>query len=112
MQAEPAHRHMEGQIIRGASAVQDILRSVVEDAYKRLIAPSIEREVRAELTEKGKIRRFRCSPQIFVTCCYSRLFMANVYWVSIRHTGQAVNWQLSMIQEIARSSCYLPDSSA
>lgn len=54
VQAEPAHRHMESQIIRGASAVQDILRAVVEDAYKRLIAPSIEREVRAELTEKGE----------------------------------------------------------
>lgn len=54
VQAEPAHRHMEGQIIRGASAVQDILRYVIEDAYKRLIAPSIEREVRGELTEKGE----------------------------------------------------------
>ncbi|WP_413376165.1 Tex family protein [Paenibacillus taichungensis] len=54
VQPEPAHRHMEGQIIKGASAVQDILRAVVEDAYKRLIAPSIEREVRAELTEKGE----------------------------------------------------------
>lgn len=51
---EPAHRHMEGQIIKGASAVQDVLRAVIEDAYKRLIAPSIEREVRAELTEKGE----------------------------------------------------------
>ncbi|MEK4661538.1 Tex family protein [Priestia sp. FSL H7-0729] len=54
VQAEPAHRHMEGQIIRGASAVQGILRDVIEDAYKRLIAPSIEREVRGELTEKGE----------------------------------------------------------
>lgn len=54
VQGEPAHRHMEGQIIRGASAVQDILRDVIEDAYKRLIAPSIEREVRGELTEKGE----------------------------------------------------------
>ncbi|MDQ0170380.1 MULTISPECIES: Tex family protein [Paenibacillus] len=52
--ADPAHRHMEGQIIKGSSAVQDILRAVIEDAYKRLIAPSIEREVRAELTEKGE----------------------------------------------------------
>ncbi|GAB1157356.1 Tex family protein [Paenibacillus illinoisensis] len=51
---EPAHRHMEGQVIKGASAVQDVLRAVIEDAYKRLIAPSIEREVRAELTEKGE----------------------------------------------------------
>ncbi|KOY15466.1 Tex family protein [Paenibacillus xylanivorans] len=54
VQSEPAHRHMEGQIIKGVSAVQDILRAVIEDAYKRLIAPSIEREVRAELTEKGE----------------------------------------------------------
>uniref|UniRef100_UPI00403F99F0 Tex family protein n=1 Tax=Paenibacillus sp. FSL W8-0426 TaxID=2921714 RepID=UPI00403F99F0 len=54
VQPESAHRHMEGQIIKGASAVQDILRAVIEDAYKRLIAPSIEREVRAELTEKGE----------------------------------------------------------
>ncbi|KGP82146.1 MULTISPECIES: Tex family protein [unclassified Paenibacillus] len=54
VQPEPAHRHMEGQIIKGTSAVQDILRAVIEDAYKRLIAPSIEREVRAELTEKGE----------------------------------------------------------
>ncbi|MEO2204970.1 Tex family protein [Paenibacillus pabuli] len=52
--SDPAHRHMEGQIIKGASAVQDVLRAVIEDAYKRLIAPSIEREVRAELTEKGE----------------------------------------------------------
>lgn len=51
---DPAHRHMEGQVIKGASAVQDVLRAVIEDAYKRLIAPSIEREVRAELTEKGE----------------------------------------------------------
>ncbi|WP_315794877.1 Tex family protein [Paenibacillus sp. BIC5C1] len=54
VQPEPAHRHMEGQIIKGESAVQDVLRDVIEDAYKRLIAPSIEREVRAELTEKGE----------------------------------------------------------
>lgn len=54
VQPDSAHRHMEGQIIKGASAVQDILRAVIEDAYKRLIAPSIEREVRAELTEKGE----------------------------------------------------------
>lgn len=54
VQPEPAYRHMEAQIIKGASAVQDVLRAVIEDAYKRLIAPSIEREVRAELTEKGE----------------------------------------------------------
>ncbi len=50
---EPVYRYMDKQLIKGTSAVQDILGTVIEDAYKRLIAPSIEREVRAELTEKG-----------------------------------------------------------
>lgn len=37
-----------------ASIVKDELIDVVEDAYKRLIAPSIEREVRGALTEKAE----------------------------------------------------------
>ncbi|NHM33163.1 Tex family protein [Neobacillus terrae] len=31
-----------------------IIREAIEDAYKRLIQPSIEREIRTELTEKGE----------------------------------------------------------
>ena len=34
-------------------ASSDFVRSAAEDAYDRLIAPSIEREIRAELTEKA-----------------------------------------------------------
>jgi uncharacterized protein len=41
-------------VLKGPSAVTDILTAVIEDSYKRLIAPSIEREVRGELTEKGE----------------------------------------------------------
>ncbi|WP_442601841.1 Tex family protein [Paenibacillus sp. KN14-4R] len=48
------HEWMAGQWIRGASIVSDVLRATIEDAYKRLIAPSIEREVRGELTEKAE----------------------------------------------------------
>ncbi len=32
----------------------DIVKEAIEDAYKRLIQPSIEREIRAELTEKAE----------------------------------------------------------
>ena len=39
---------------RQPESVRDVLRLVVEDAYKRLIAPSIEREVRAGLTEQAE----------------------------------------------------------
>ncbi|WP_276575550.1 Tex family protein [Paenibacillus sp. YPG26] len=52
--AEPVHKYIAGQIIKGRSPVEAALHTVIEDAYKRLIAPSIEREVRAELTEKAE----------------------------------------------------------
>ena len=35
------------------SYVVDIVKNAINDAYKRLIAPSIEREIRSELTEKS-----------------------------------------------------------
>lgn len=54
VQPESIHNFMARQVIKGNSAVQPILTAVIEDAYKRLIAPSIEREIRAELTEKGE----------------------------------------------------------
>ncbi|GIP49614.1 30S ribosomal protein S1 [compost metagenome] len=52
--AEAICRYIAGQVIRGRSATEDVLRAVIDDAYKRLIAPSIEREVRGELTEKAE----------------------------------------------------------
>ncbi|WP_339322217.1 Tex family protein [Paenibacillus sp. FSL W8-0194] len=52
--AEPIHNFMARQTVKGPSIVQNVLTAVIEDAYKRLIAPSIEREIRAELTEKGE----------------------------------------------------------
>lgn len=52
--AEPVHNYIGRQVLKPSSVVSDILENVIMDAYKRLIAPSIEREVRAELTEKGE----------------------------------------------------------
>ncbi|MFS0727109.1 Tex family protein [Paenibacillus sp. 1P07SE] len=37
-----------------SAAIREVLLAVIEDAYKRLIAPSIEREVRGALTEKAE----------------------------------------------------------
>ena len=42
------------RLIRGPSAAKEALSAAAEDAYKRLIAPSIEREIRAELTERAE----------------------------------------------------------
>lgn len=51
---ESIHRFIASRWIKGRSVTEDLLRATIEDAYKRLIAPSIEREVRGELTEKGE----------------------------------------------------------
>ncbi|GMK42081.1 RNA-binding transcriptional accessory protein [Paenibacillus sp. CCS19] len=50
------HDWMNRTIIRKHTAPQivSVLSSVIEDAYKRLIAPSIDREVRGEMTEKAE----------------------------------------------------------
>ncbi|WP_274364186.1 Tex family protein [Paenibacillus thermotolerans] len=50
----PIHQWIERRYVKEDSVVREALESAVEDAYKRLIAPSIEREVRAELTEKAE----------------------------------------------------------
>ncbi|WP_438444660.1 Tex family protein [Gorillibacterium sp. sgz5001074] len=52
--AERVHEYMARQLLKRESAVREILLAVIEDAYKRLLAPSIEREVRGELTEKAE----------------------------------------------------------
>ena len=48
-------RYLEKKIIRGEDlSTTQILKEAIEDSYKRLIAPAIEREIRGELTEKAE----------------------------------------------------------
>ena len=47
-------QRMERRLIRRSSDTAVILREVIADSYKRLIAPSLEREIRNDLTEKAE----------------------------------------------------------
>lgn len=47
-------QRMERRLIRRSSDTADILRGVIADSYKRLIAPSLEREIRNDLTEQAE----------------------------------------------------------
>lgn len=48
-------RYLEKKIIHGENlSTTQILKESIEDSYKRLIAPAIEREIRGELTEKAE----------------------------------------------------------
>lgn len=48
-------RYLEKKVIHKDNPITTpVLKAVVEDSYKRLIAPAIEREIRSELTEKAE----------------------------------------------------------
>ena len=46
--------YISRDVIKGNTAFTDILNTAIEDSYKRLIEPSIEREIRSDLTEKAE----------------------------------------------------------
>jgi len=48
------HEYIARKLLKAESVTRQVLLTTIEDAYKRLIAPSIEREVRGELTEKAE----------------------------------------------------------
>ncbi|MCY8531860.1 RNA-binding transcriptional accessory protein [Bacillus vallismortis] len=52
--ADQIKAYLEKQIIKNRStSVKEILQTSIEDSYKRLIQPAIEREIRKELSEKA-----------------------------------------------------------
>lgn len=48
--------YLQKQELNKATIVRDLIVETIEDAYKRLIQPSIEREIRKELSEKAEDR--------------------------------------------------------
>ncbi|WNQ10412.1 Tex family protein [Paenibacillus aurantius] len=57
--ADKIHEFIARQYIRGDSAAKETLQAVIADAYKRLIAPAVEREVRGLLTEQAEEHAIR-----------------------------------------------------
>ena len=56
VEKEDIINHIESKIIKNKdSFVVTYVKEAIEDSYKRLIEPSVEREVRSDLTEKGEI---------------------------------------------------------
>ena len=46
-------------IVKGATQYTKILEETIEDSFKRLIEPSIEREIRSDLTEKAETQAIK-----------------------------------------------------
>lgn len=51
---EEIFTYLQNEIITKETVADEHLRMAIEDSYKRLIEPSIEREIRSELTEKAE----------------------------------------------------------
>lgn len=56
LDSEKIEQYMHRQVVKkdAPPAIAQVLDEVIADSYKRLIAPSIEREVRGELTDKAE----------------------------------------------------------
>ena len=46
--------YIEKDIIKGETQFTEMLKATIQDAFKRLIEPSIDREIRSDLTEKAE----------------------------------------------------------
>lgn len=46
-------------IIKGSTQYTKMLEETIEDSFKRLIEPSIEREIRSDLTEKAETQAIK-----------------------------------------------------
>jgi len=52
--SEEIQKLIEKRVVRGKSIFVELLQETIADAYKRLIAPSVEREMRNVLTERAE----------------------------------------------------------
>ena len=75
----------------------ELFRSAAIDALDRLVLPSMEREVRRDLTERPSDMPSMCSPRTCAACSCSRRSPSRRSWRSIRDSGPA-----------ASSSCSTP----
>ena len=57
--ADAAIEQLERRIVRGTGPFAAPLKAAIADGYKRLIAPSVERDLRAELTERAETDAIR-----------------------------------------------------
>lgn len=51
---EKIYWYIEKQIIKGETQFTEMLKATIEDSFKRLIEPSVDREIRSDLTEKAE----------------------------------------------------------
>ncbi len=85
-------RYLEKKIIASDNPnTKECLQEVAADSYKRLIAPSIEREIRNELTEKAEDGAIKVFGKNLTQLLMQRRLREKSFWDGIRHFVPVVN---------------------
>ena len=92
-------------LIRPGNPYEDRLRATAQDAWDRLLFPSLEREVRADLTQRAQeqaIHTFALNlrPLLMQPPVKNKVILG----LSTRPTAPAANWQWSTL----RGKCWRP----
>ncbi|RWX45952.1 hypothetical protein H206_00019 [Candidatus Electrothrix aarhusensis] len=72
-----------------------------EESYKRLLGPSLENELRAELKQRLIRRLLKSLLIIFGNCCWPRPWDKNGLWPLIRDSAPEPSWSASANRQIA-----------
>ena len=86
-------------ITRDNPNMTPVLKAAVEDSYKRLIAPAIEREIRSELTEKAEDGAIHVFGKNLEQLLMQPPIVGKVVTDGTRLSVQDVNWLLWILQE-------------
>ena len=87
-------QRIERQLHRPKSIWSEHLQLAIEDGYKRLLLPSLTREISAELTEKAEKHAITSSASTCASCCCRRRSRATRSWASTPATATAARWLL------------------
>ena len=70
-----------------------VLKATVEDSYRRLIAPAIEREIRNDLTEKAEDGAIKVFKKNLEQLLMQPPIVGRSYWAGTLLFVQDVSWQ-------------------
>ena len=60
-------KYIEKDIIKNTTQFTEMLKTTIEDSFKRLIEPSVDREIRSDLTEKAEEKAIKVFGKKFKT---------------------------------------------
>lgn len=88
----------EKMFVKNNGRCGELVKTAVQDSCKRLIMPSVEREIRSELTAKAAEGAIKVFSSNLRQLLYSRLLKIRLLWALTRVILMDVRWQLLTVR--------------